>query len=304
MFSLNIIADLMEMFQYPFMRHAFEAGTIVAIVAGIVGYFVILRQSSFAAHALSHIGFAGAAGAVLVGQILFFQGIIAHATDISPVYGLLIFTCIAGVAIAILGPRAYSRDVHIGTVLAFMLGLGVLFISQYSGYASEAYAILFGEILAISYSDVILTIEASIVILLAIAILYRPLLFSSIDEDVAEAKGLPVLFLGIAFMLLVAGATSIAVQVVGVLLIFSLMVTPAATAQRLTTRPRRVIMISVIIAVIATWLGLFIAYYEPYPVSFFITSIVFIFYLFVRFAYPRLKSKSYIASLDHSHEHY
>lgn len=164
-----------------------------------------------------------------------------------------------------------------------MLGLGVLFISLYTGYATEAYSILFGEILGISSSDVLLTLLVSLVILAAITVVYRPLLFASLDEDVAEAKGMPMLLLGVVFMLLVAVATSIAVQVVGVLLIFSLMVTPAAIAQRLTKRPQHAVIISVAIALMATWLGLFIAFYEPYPVSFFITSIVFILYLIVRF---------------------
>src|SRR5271169_2822221 len=143
-FSFNIVSDLGIMWQYDFMRHAFEAGTIVAIVAGVIGYFIVLRRSSFAAHALSHIGFAGAAGAVLVG--------------ISPVFGLLLFTSVGGIGITVLGPRAAHRDVQIGTVLAFMLGLGVLFISLYTGYATEAYSILFGEILGISSANVIVTL--------------------------------------------------------------------------------------------------------------------------------------------------
>lgn len=263
------------MFQYDFMQHAFEAGTIVAIIAGIIGYFIVLRRSSFAAHALSHIGFAGAAGAVVVG--------------VNPVYGLLLFTMAGGSAIATLGRRAAQRDVHIGIVLAFLLGLGVLFISLYTGYATEAYSILFGEILGISANDVFVTLIIGMAILAAVAVVYRPLLFSSLDEDVAEAKGLPTLLLGIIFMLLVAVAVSIAVQVVGVLLIFSLMVTPAATAQRLAKRPVRIIIISLIIGLVATWLGLFVSYYEPYPVSFFITAFVFVFYMFVRFGYPRLR---------------
>jgi len=122
-FSLNILVDLQTMLGYGFMLHAFEAGTAVAIVAGIVGYFVVLRRSSFAAHALSHVGFAGAAGAVLFG--------------LSPITGLLLFTGGGGVAMATLGKKAAHRDVQIGTVLAFMLGLGVLFISLYTGYATE-----------------------------------------------------------------------------------------------------------------------------------------------------------------------
>jgi zinc/manganese transport system permease protein len=275
-FSLNPFADLAEIFYYPFMQHAFEAGTIVAIVAGIVGYFVVLRQSSFAAHALSHVGFAGAAGAALAG--------------VSPVYGLLLFTSVGGSTMAALSPRGAHRDVHIGTVLAFMLGLGVLFSSLYSGGVTAAYSILFGQILAISGGDVFLTLTAGLVILAAVAVVYRPLLFSSLDEDVAEAKGMPIFLLGIVFMLLVAVATSIAVQVVGVLLIFSLMVTPAAIAQQLAKRPIRVILISIVIAVVATWLGLFIAFYEPYPVSFFITTLVFGLYLVLRIFHRRASS--------------
>lgn len=268
-FSLNLFADLQTMLGYEFMLHAFEAGTVVAVVAGLVGYFVVLRRSSFAAHALSHVGFTGAAGAVLLG--------------LSPLVGLFAFTGSGGVAIALLGRKAANRDVQIGTVLAFMLGLGVLFISLYQGYATEAYSILFGEILGISQHDVWLTAAAAIVILLALAALYRPLLFSSLDEDVAEAKGVPIFTLGLLFMLLVAATTSIAVQVVGVLLIFALMVTPAAVAHRIARRPVHGLAISVAIAVLATWLGLFISFYLPYPVSFFITTIVFLTYVLTRF---------------------
>ena len=269
-----MLVDLQQMLQYQFMQHAFEAGTLVAIVAGIVGYFVVLRRSSFAAHALSHIGFAGAAGAVLFG--------------VSPVIGLLAFTTVGGTGMTVLGPRASNRDVQIGTVLAFMLGLGVLFISLYTGYATEAYSILFGEILGISATDVLVTAIAALVIMCVVAFVYRPLLFASLDEDVAEAKGLHMHMLGIVFMLLVALATSIAVQVVGVLLIFSLMVTPAAIAQRLAKRPWHAVVLSVIIALFATWIGLCMAFYEPYPVSFFITTIVFVLYLLVRFLQPRI----------------
>jgi zinc/manganese transport system permease protein len=274
--SINPVTDLQELLRYPFMQHAIEAGTVVAIIAGIVGYFVVLRRSSFAAHALSHVGFAGAAGAALLA--------------VNPVYGLLLFTSVGGSAMAILSPRAANRDVHIGTVLAFMLGLGVLFVSLYAGNSTTTYSILFGEILGISNSDVLLTLIAGIIILGAVSVVYRPLLFSSLDEDVAEAKGMPTFALGIVFMLLLAVATSIAVQVVGVLLIFSLMVTPAAIAQQLAKRPLTGILVSVIIALTATWLGLTIAYFgPPYPVSFYITTLVFSFYLLVRFVYRRFK---------------
>lgn len=267
-FSLNLVSDFQDMWQYAFMRHAFEAGTVVAIVAGVVGYFVVLRKLSFAAHALSHIGFSGAAGAVLLG--------------LHPIVGLLTFTTGGGFGMAILGRRAASRDVQIGTVLAFMLGLGVLFISLYKGYATEAYSLLFGEILGISTNDVIVTLVAGAITLLLVAVLYRRLLFTSLDEDVAEARGVSVLGMNIAFMVLIAFATSIAVQVVGVLLIFALMVTPAAIAECIAKRPAQGIAISVIAALIVTWFGLFISYYVSYPVSFFITSSIFVLYIVTR----------------------
>lgn len=268
-FSLNIVSDIVTMWQYPFMQHAFEAGTMVAIIAGIIGYFVVLRRLSFAAHGLSHAGFTGAAGAVLFG--------------LNPILGLFVFTMGGALAMSALGKKAASRDVQIGTVLAFMLGLGVLFISLYKGgYATEAYSILFGEILGISIGDVQITLITGIIVLVGFVAMYRPLLFTSLDEDVAEAKGVPVFWVGVAFMLLIAAATSIAVQVVGVLLIFSLMVTPAAVAQRLARRPVDGIIISVAIALLATWFGLFIAFYLPYPVSFFITTATFATYIIVR----------------------
>ena len=267
-FSLNLWSDLQTMLQYDFMRHAFEAGTIVAIVAGIIGYFVVLRRSAFAAHALSHVGFAGAAGAVLIG--------------INPIIGLLAFTTGGGLTMAALGRRAINRDTQVGIVLAFMLGLGVLFISLYKGYATQAYSILFGQILGISKGDVLVTLGAGLAVLAATALIYRPLLFSSLDEDAAEAKGLPVVGLGYGFMVLLAVAVSIAVQVVGVLLIFALMVTPAAIAERLTQRPFQGMLVAAIVALLATWFGLFISYYLPYPVSFFITSLVFAIYVIVR----------------------
>ncbi len=267
-FSWNLISDLQDMWQYDFMRHAFEAGTIVAIVAGLIGYFVVLRRSAFAAHALSHVGFAGAAGAVLIG--------------INPIAGLLTFTTAGGLTMAALGRRASTRDTQVGIVLAFMLGLGVLFISLYKGYATEAYSLLFGQILGISAWDVIITLVAALVVVSATAVIYRPLLFSSLDEEVAEAKGLPVIGLGYGFMVLIAIATSIAVQVVGVLLIFALMVTPAAIAERLAKRTAQGIIIAIIVALLATWFGLFTAFYVSYPVSFFITSSVFSVYIVVR----------------------
>jgi zinc/manganese transport system permease protein len=250
------------------MRNAFAAGTIVALVAGIVGYFVVLRGLSFAGHALSHIGFAGATGAVVIG--------------LNPVVGLLAFTLASALGMGALGKRIYGRDVAIGIVLAWVLGLGVLFLSLYRGYATEAYALLFGQILGISARDVLVTLIAGAISLVALAVLYRPLLFASLEEEVAEARGVPVRFLSVAFLALLALAVSEAVQVVGVLLIFALLVTPAAIAQQLTARPPRALLISALLALAFTWGGLTIAFYAPYPVSFFITSLAFGTYLAVR----------------------
>ena len=269
-FSWNLVLDFQNMWHYAFMRHAFMAGTIVAIAAGLIGYFVVIRRLSFAAHALSHIGFAGAAGAVLIG--------------INPLAGLLLFTSAGGLSMAGLGRKAASRDVQIGTVLAFMLGLGVLFISLYKGYATEAYSILFGEILGISGANVVLTAVVAGIIIMLTAVFYRRLLFTSLDEEVAEAKGVSLLKMSLIFMLLLAVTTSIAVQVVGVLLIFGLMVTPAATAQRLARRPSEAIVMSILIALITTWVGLFMSFYLPYPVSFLIVSGVFLIYIVERLA--------------------
>ncbi len=274
---LNPIADLEEMWKYQFMQHAFEAGTVIAILAGVTGYFVVIRHIAFAAHALPMIGFAGATAVLLV--------------DIAPILGLLGGSVAGGLGIAALGRRVSQRDTQVGIVLAFSLGLGLLFINLYSGYATDAYSILFGEILGISTFDVRLTLYACIGVLAFLAFLYRPLLFASLDEDVAEAKGLPILFLGTAFMLAVAVAVAFAVLVTGVLLIFSLMVTPGATAQYLARRPQRAIFVSVAIALGTTWLGLFISFYTPYPVSFFVAAEAFGLYLLVRVVNGALKHR-------------
>src|ERR1700716_2637954 len=281
--SWNLFDDIATLLHYPFMVHAFEAGTIVAIVAGAIGYFVVLRGSAFAAHALSHIGFAGATGAVVLG--------------ISPIFGLLAFTLVSGATIGALGNRLRGRDVTIGIVLAWTLGLGVLFISLYRGYATEAYALLFGEILGISAADVLITLVAGIVTIAGLIAMYRPLLFSSVDEDLASAKGVPVGVLSIAFMAVLAVAVTEAVQVVGVLLIFALIVTPAAIAVRFTSRPPAAILMGMVLALLFTWLGLAIAYYSPHPVSFFITSLAFATYVGVRLSEPVRRRMQQTASV-------
>jgi zinc/manganese transport system permease protein len=259
---------VVHVFEYAFMRNAFLAGTVVAIVAGVVGYFVVLRGLAFAGHALSHVGFAGATGAVVL--------------HLPAVAGLLVFSCGGAAVMGAFGERVRGRDVAIGIVLAWSLGLGVLFLSLYTGYATEAYALLFGEILGISPVNMVVTVGAAVPALAAIAVLYRPLMFASVDEDAARARGVPVRAVGIAFMLVVAVAVATAAQVVGILLVFALLVAPAAVAERLTARPPLAIALSVLFALAFTWGGLLLAASFPYPVSFFITTLAFAAYLAVR----------------------
>jgi zinc/manganese transport system permease protein len=245
--------------QYEFMRNAYEVGTVVAIVAAVVGFFVVLRGLSFAAHALSHIGFAGAAGAVLAG--------------LDPLTGLLAFCIGAALIMGALGERLQGRDVAIGVVLAFSLGLGVLFLSLYVGFASETVTILFGTIVGVSLSNVITTTLLGALVLIALLCIFRPLLFASVAEEVSVARGLPVRTLSAAFLVLLAVTVSVAVQVVGVLLIFTLLVAPPAAAAYLSTRASRTMILAAVIGVLSTWAGMTLAYYTGYPVSFFIASI-------------------------------
>jgi zinc/manganese transport system permease protein len=271
--SWNVIHDIHQLFSFPFMRHAFAAGTIVAVLAGVVGYFVVLRQSSFAAHALSEIGFAGATGGVAFG--------------FSAVLGLLGMSLFGAALIGALGKRLRGRDTVIGSVLAFSLGLGSYFLTRYQGNASGAFGLLFGEILGISVHDVWLLAVAAVVTLVVMAAIYRPLLFASLDEDVAEARGVPVRALSVAFLLVVAVAVTAAVQVVGVLLIFSLLVTPGAIADRMCRTPGRGVALCVGLSLVFVWAGLSVTYYSRFPVGFVITAFAFAGYLLARVATNR-----------------
>jgi zinc/manganese transport system permease protein len=275
--SWNLISDVHDLLSFAFMRNAFAAGTASAIVAGIVGYFVVLRGSSFAAHAVSHIGFAGAAGAVLLG--------------INPVFGLGAFALGSSAGIGLLGKRLHGRDTAIGLVMALSLGLGSLFISLYKGNAANAYSILFGQIFGISTGAVLVTVATAAASLLILTAIYRPLLFSSLDAEVAEARGVRVGALGVGFMLLMALAVSEAVQVSGVLLIFALLIAPGAIVERLIRRPFRALMAAAAIAVFITWASLALAYYTPYPVSFYVTGLAFVLYLLAR-AIEALRAKT------------
>ncbi|MGO9198429.1 MAG: metal ABC transporter permease [Acidimicrobiales bacterium] len=268
--SWNLVNDFNQMWAYSFMRNAFEAGTAVSIVAGVVGYFVVLRRTAFAAHALSHVGFAGGAGAALL--------------VVNPLWGLLVFCVGAAAVMGAIGQRLRERDVVIGIVLMFALGLGYLFINLYSGNSADVYSILFGQIFGIDASDVIATLVVGVLIVGLIGTIYRPLLFASVDPEVAEARRVPVRALAIVFMTLLGLAVAVSVQVVGVLLIFALLVAPAAIAERLCSRPSRAMAVSVVAALACTWIGLLLGFYFSPPVSFFITSLATGGYLLARLA--------------------
>jgi zinc/manganese transport system permease protein len=259
---------VLTIFQYPFIQNAFLAGSIVAIAAALLGYFLVIRGLTFAGHALSNIGFTGAAGAVLLG--------------VHPVYGLLIFTVAASLAIGVIGREIRERDVAIGVVMTFALGLGVLFLSLYHGYAEQAYSILFGTILGISRVDVLVTGLFSLGILAGILVMWRPLLFSSFDPEMAEARGVPMRLVGGVFLVIVALTVSVAMQVVGVLLVFALLVGPPATAARLVHRPGWTVGLAMLLGLVYTWLGILLAANGTWPVSFFIAAISFGVYLPVR----------------------
>ncbi len=263
---------MLDVLRFHFMQNAFLAGTLVALLAGVAGYFVVLRGQSFVAHTLSQVGFPGAAASVL-----------AH---VSPVVGLIVF-CVA----AALGIGWRGRDVEagsraeaaaVGSILAFALGLGLLFFRLYAGSAEGIYSFLFGSILGITDSQVQLTAVVAVLSLAVLLLVARPLVFASVDPDVAEARGVPARGLALAFLVLLALAVAITVQIVGTLLIFALLLAPGAAALQLTPRPAAGVVVGVIVSLVATWAGLSLAYYTLLPVGFFITSLAFAAYLAAR----------------------
>jgi zinc/manganese transport system permease protein len=252
-------ANWFDVLQTSFMRNALVAGSLVAVAAGVLGYFVIIRQNAFAAHALGHIGFPGATGAILVG---------------APVtLGLTVFCVGGGLLIGLFGKRVAEREVATGTILAFSMGLGTLFASLAGANASATTSVLFGNLLAISRDQLAVFSVFTLAVVVALAVLARPLLFASVDPTVAEARGVPVRALGIAFTVLLALTITMAVQVVGALLLFALVVTPAATALRLSARPLHVAGISVALALASVWLGLVLSAMVNLPPSFFVVAI-------------------------------
>jgi zinc/manganese transport system permease protein len=242
------------MFQYEFMTNAFAAAGIVAVLSGVVGYFLVMRTQTFAGHALSHIGFAGATGAVLIG--------------LAPLWGLIGFTLAAGIAMGLLSERISNRDVAIGVVLALALGFGLLFLHYYTAFATQATALLFGNVLAVDRAMIATLGVLAALTLAGLAVIMRPLVFASLQPELAEAKGVPLRFVSTAFLALVAIAVSECAQIVGVLLVFTLMVGPPAAAQRLTAGLWSGLAAAALIALAAAWLGLTLAYFTDWPVSF------------------------------------
>ncbi|HEV1991400.1 MAG TPA: metal ABC transporter permease [Candidatus Dormibacteraeota bacterium] len=269
-FSFNPIQDLQAMLAYDFMRSAFIAGGCIAAAAGLVGYFVVLRNQVFTTDALGHVAFTGGMGGLLIGLNLL-VGVFS--------------SCIAvALAIGSLGGRGRGRDVAIGTVFAWVLGLGLLFLSiftsSHSGSAgTTGISVLFGSILGMQPAQAVIASAAGLLTCIALLAIARPLLFVSLDPEVATSRGVPIRVLTAFFLILVAITVAESVQAVGALLVFGLMVTPAAVAQNLTRSPYAGMALSAAVAVLAVWLGLTLAFYISYPVSFFITALAFGFFI-------------------------
>jgi zinc/manganese transport system permease protein len=262
--------SLGQLLTSTFVVHAFYAITAVALAAGVVGYFVVLRRQAFAAHAIGHIGFAGAAGAILIGW--------------SPIIGLLVFCVVAGVLVGVAGASLDDRDTVVGVTLTGALGLGVLFLSLYSGYANATYSILFGQVLGVSISDIRTVSLVSGLVVASVVLVFRPLLFSSVDSQSAASRGISNQLMSVLFMTLLALTTVVAVQVVGVLLVFSLLVAPAAAAESMTSHPMRAVTLSIVLALFSGWVGLFLAVWLGGPVSFWITALASLTYVLARVA--------------------
>jgi zinc/manganese transport system permease protein len=247
------------MFEYDFMRTAFAASGVAALLAGTVGFFLVLRGQTFAGHALSHVGFTGATGAILFG--------------LSPLAGLVGFTVVAGVGMGLFGEKLAERDVAIGMMLSLALGLGLLFLHFYTSAATQAAALLFGNVLGVDNAALLNLVILAVLSLAALALIGRPLVFASLQSELAEARGVPLRFVSAAFLAIVAVAVAECAQVVGVLLVFTLMVGPAAAAMNLTRGLAAAVALSAALALAEAWGGLTLAFYTDWPVSFWITAL-------------------------------
>jgi zinc/manganese transport system permease protein len=271
--SWNLIADIRELVSFQFMVNALEAGTIVAVMAGVTGWFMVLRKQTFAGHTLSVIAFPGAAAASLAGLpvALGYFGFCG--------LGALVLAAIAGTRRS-LG----AESAAIGSLQALALALGFLFVSLYHGVLNGLDSLLFGTFLGITSRQVGVLLVVAVAAVALVLVAARPLFFASIDSDVARARGVPVALLGFGFLLVLGLAVAATSQITGALLVFALLVTPAATAHQLTSRPALGIALSVAIALAVTWLGLALAYFSIYPVGFYVTSLSFALYVLVRVA--------------------
>ncbi len=269
-----MIDALNQLFSYQFMQNAFIAGSTAAILGGVVGYFVVLRGEAFAAHTLSVVGFPGAAGAILL--------------RLPQLLGLAALCTASGLGIGVLG-RGAVRDRHaesaaIGTIQAFMLALGFLFVSLYKGLLEGVYSILFGTFLGITREQVLLLLVIAVVALVALAVIGRPLLYLSVDEPAAAAAGVPVRALSIGFLVLLGLAVASTALITGALLVFALLVMPAAAANQLLVRPGPAMIVSVALGLVTVWSGLTISYFTDLPIGFLVTAIGFVIYALARAA--------------------
>ena len=274
--SPDPISDLQQLTEYPFMVNALEAGTIVAVTAGAVGWFMVLRRQTFAGHTLSLMAFPGATFALLLG-LSAAAGYFAFATVAALVIG------VAGGAQSDHGGRGQVSAVT-GSVQAFGLACGFLFLSLYRGVLANYESLLFGSFLGITRAQVLTLAIVAAATLGVIAVIGRPLLFASIDEGVARARGVPTRALASGFLLLLGLAVAATAQITGVLLVFALLVAPPATAQLITPRVGLGLALSIAVGVFVVWLGLALAYFYGYPVGFYITTVAFAMYVIARAA--------------------
>jgi zinc/manganese transport system permease protein len=259
------MTDVVNYLGYDFVQEALIAGTLSAILGAVVGYFVVIRRIGFAAHALAHIGFAGAAGAAILG--------------LSPLEGMLLLTIGSGVFMGATGDKVHRSDMAIGMVLSMALGLGTLFLSLYSGFAGQAISILFGNIFGVSHAEIVEMVVLSALSLGALAIFSRRLLFASTQPRLAEARGLPLGGLSAAFMIVLAVSVTLASQIVGVLLVFTLVIAPAGIALRFCRSFWTGLLASVGLGVVGVWAGILLACATNRPVTFWITGLFFLLYV-------------------------
>ena len=271
--SWNLFDDFRQLFAYPFMVNALEAGTIVAVMAGVTGWFMVLRRQAFAGHTLSVIAFPGAAAAGWAGVPLAL-GYFGFCGA-----GALILAAIAGTRRS-LG----AESAAIGSLQALALALGFLFVSLSHSILTGLDSLLFGTFLGITRSQVLVLLLVAVATVSVTAVAARPLFFASVDADVARASGVPVRLLGLGFLLVLGLSVAETSQITGALLVFALLVTPAATAHRLTSRPWLGLGLAVALALAVTWAGLVLAYFSVYPVGFYVTSLSFGLYVLVRIA--------------------